>query len=91
MSLEKSVQRLKNSRIESDRHKFNLKDIEYLFSGYNDMSEHDKENGSMVIVDGKKKSCLDDRHIILYDADGNVCYNGNESHPCPPYEDCGGG
>lgn len=93
MSLEKSVERLKNSRIQVNRYMFKLEDIKDLFYGYEEMSDEEKEGGTFVVVLGLNKKGLPDAHLVLYDPDGEVCYNGNESHPCPPYpeETCEGG
>ena len=93
MSLEKSAERLANSRTQVNRYMFHLPDIKDLFYGYEHMSDEEREGGTFVVVLGLDKKGLPDAHLVLYDADGNVCYNGNASHPCPPYpeETCGGG
>ncbi len=93
MSLAKSEERLKNSRHQVNRYRFNLPDIKDLFYGYEEMDEEERENGTLVAVLGLDKKGLPDMHLVLYDANGEVCYSGNDSHPCPPFpeEDCGGG
>lgn len=93
MSLEKSVERLKNSRIQPDRYGFNLEDIGGLFYAYEEMSEDEREGGQLVAVLGRDKKALADMHLLLVNGAGDVCYSGNDSHPCPPcpVEECGGG
>lgn len=93
MSLEKSVQRRKNSQIVPDQFGFHLSDIYGLFDAYNAMSEADQQGGMFTLVMGRDKKGLEDVHLVLRNAAGEVQYNGNESHPCPPWEDehCSGG
>lgn len=93
MSLKKSVERLQNSRIQVDQFGFHLKDIAGLFYAYEEMDEANREGGMLTLVKGRDKKGLEDIHLVLRDADRNVVYEGNDSHPCPPWavDHCGGG
>ena len=89
MSLQKSVERLQQSRIVPDRYMFQLEDIQGVFDAYNEMTDEERKGGKLIAVLGRDKTGLADMHLVLLDADGEVCYSGNVSHPCPPFGECG--
>ncbi len=95
--LEASQARLEASRIDPKSYVQDLKDIQGLFEAYEEMREkagRDKEEakGTLQTVLGLTEDGVREIFQLLRDKDGEICYIGKVSHPCPPFpfEDCEG-
>lgn len=86
MSMAKDTERLANSRIQPVAHFFpaeRVEEIKYLLM-------EDEDSMELVVREGLNKKGHPVLHLEFRNAETKeICGELNESHPCPPWDDCG--
>ena len=84
MSMSKDRERLKNARIEPVSHKFSAESVELL----KEIVAGD-DRMELTIHLGLDRKGFHVLHLVFNDLKtGEECGELNESHPCPPFDDC---
>lgn len=87
MSMQKDRERLVNSRIEPVAHHFSADTVDKLKE-----IVAEPERMELTIYEGLDKKGYHVLHLVFNDAETGVeCGELNDSHPCPPFDDCPGG
>ena len=84
MSMSKDRERLVNTRIQPVAHKFGVNSVDVL----KEIVAPD-ERMELTIYEGINRKGLKVLHLVFNDFEtGQECGELNDSHPCPPFDDC---
>lgn len=84
MSMKRDKERLAKSRIEPVAHRFSADSVDLLRE-----IVHGDDRMELTIHEGLDRKGFHVLHLVFNDLEtGDECGELNESHPCPPFDDC---